>query len=94
MTIRIPFAWEGKPDPIEGAGSVDYADILPVHLPFGGAHPAYSRTRDTRDELERRALDMTDGSPAAREWARSKAAKAVDTWDRGVASGQIKLPTD
>ena len=94
---RQPFAWEGG-----AAVSLDTPLSLDarrfVALPRPTAPPSISPTtageypgaRDTRNEMERQILDHTDGTPAAREWAAEKAARAAAAWDRGVRDGSIK----
>lgn len=40
---------------------------------------------DTRGEVERRILDATDGTPAARAWAARKATEAAQRFTRSKA---------
>ena len=90
MGIRIPFKWEGKPDPLANAGKFDVAEVVALP-PDGWGAP--TNVRDTRDQISRRALDATDGTAAAREWAAAKAETALKNWERGVSSGRIKPTT-
>lgn len=96
MSHRQPFAWERAAAASSGAPvSLDPRRF--VALPRTTAPSAspttageYPGARDTRNEMERQILDSTDGTPAAREWAATKAARAAATWDRGVRAGSIK----
>lgn len=94
--MRIPFPWEGQPDPLEGAGDVDHADLVvmppqpDVRSQLGAGELTTSVSpRDTREQMYRQILDHTDGTPAARKWAREKADTACRNWDRGVRTGSI-----
>lgn len=74
--------------PHEAAKAGDYTPpVIVPEVAFGG--PSVN-PRDTREQMYRQILDHTDGTPAAREWAREKADSACRNWSRGVSSGEIK----
>lgn len=73
--------------PHESARAGDYTP--PVIIPDGFGDPNVN-PRDTREAMYRQILDHTDGTPAAREWAREKADNACRNWSRGVSEGTIQ----
>lgn len=93
----MPWPWEAPyPDLPSGHPVRDSAAALLEAQPDTGVNVVGSgelanrvSPRETRAQLERLALEHTDGSPAAREWARRKADAAILNWDAGVRSGTI-----
>lgn len=93
----MPWPWEAPyPELPSGhptkKGAADLLATLPDTGPAGvsgGELANRVSPRDTRDQLEQLAIQSTDGSPAAREWAARKARIAIRNWDAGVRAGSI-----
>ena len=105
--MRFPWPWEEEPYPelpsrdcltesAAAAVALHFPDSLPGPRPVAAAseHHGGASARDTRAQMERDIREqMTDGSPAAREWATQKARNALERWDRGVTEGNIQYVT-
>ena len=72
----------------------DEPDTIPPLLGVSSGDGAeLAGVRDTAAAMERDILDMTDRTPAAREWARDKAHHARDFYHHAVHAGREPRPT-